>query len=595
MQTQEAMALLFEEEATTDSTLLDSAASCAQRVLQFANELNLPDRKSIAANHLAMIYAKMRTHPDSVLRYARMAFHFAPPRIRPEMALDLANVFVNLPSEQWDSAHHYFDLAYAHFAHWGDRGGQARVKTQMAALFLKNRQFAQVLALQNDVLRLYQQANDSDGIALALSELAFTHLSLNDAPTAVAHYAQAATILEHRPASPLYAKVCLAAADLLAGGGNWDAAYRYLRKYVSFRDSLMLSEHALALAEMEARFHSERQQRQIEALEGQAQMDEERLHRQAVYLSGALVALLLASTLAAVYSRLSRTRRKAAQQIRAQNSQLQQAYEEIRAQNDSLDSLNQQLQTAYEELNRKHRLKQEEIEEAKRLVESMLPPTLPAPAGWELAVRHQPASDVGGDYYDYAPGPNGQFTLAIGDATGHSLHAAFIVATAKSHFIKYSPDCPAPQLLEAISRGVRNLQLNDMFLALALLRLGPDGRVEFTNAAMPPLLWYHAAQGYAEWVEHYGFYLGSEYSGDYSPLALQATKGDVLLALSDGLAEAENPQGEMLGYDRISEWAARYALNGPKALIEGLLAEATEWLQGQALTDDATLLALAVR
>lgn len=586
-----AMARLFEEEGA-----LDSAIARAEIVLRIAQQMHDAYHTSFAANHLARLYAKA-DNPRAEHRYAFLAFsasQAAPLALQAEMALDYANYF-NYRGNNWDSAQYYYNHAYELFQSRQDQGGLARVLNNQARHYEAQRDYQHVLALYQNVLRLYRQANDSDGVALAYADIGSTHRQLNDRALALQYYLQAEAILEQRPLHPKFAEVCFAAADIMAEMGNHPQAFEYLRKYTRLRDSLMLSEHALALAEMETRFHSERQQRQIEDLEHRNQVDEERLHRQAVYLAGTFLALLLATGLAIVYNRLSRTRRKTTTQIRAQNSELQQAFEEIRAQNESLDKLNSELQDAYSQLDIQHKRKAHEIEEARTLVASMLPAHIPAPPGWALAVHLQAASEVGGDYYDYAPGPGGVFTLAVGDATGHSLHAAFIVATAKSHFIKYSPEKSSPDLLADISRGVSNLQLEDMYLALALLRLGPGGRVAFANAAMPPLLWYHHATGLAEWVEHFGFYLGSQYSGGYTEMILQAAPGDVLLLMSDGLAEAENPEGEMLGYERVLQWAPPHAAKGPQALINGLLAEAETWLRNTPFTDDATLMAITFR
>ncbi len=73
-----------------------------------------------------------------------------------------------------------------------------------------------------------------------------------------------------------------------------------------------------------------------------------------------------------------------------------------------------------------------ELEAGRALQLSMLPPVLPEVGGLELAVAMSTASEVGGDYYDFRPAPDGSLIVAVGDATGHGVAAGILVTAVKA-------------------------------------------------------------------------------------------------------------------------------------------------------------------
>ena len=78
--------------------------------------------------------------------------------------------------------------------------------------------------------------------------------------------------------------------------------------------------------------------------------------------------------------------------------------------------------------------KTKELEEARKLQLSMLPSKVPSIKNIEIAAFMKPATEVGGDYYDFKYNHNGTLTVAVGDATGHGMKAGTMVATIKGLF-----------------------------------------------------------------------------------------------------------------------------------------------------------------
>ncbi|MFJ9523133.1 SpoIIE family protein phosphatase [Kitasatospora sp. NPDC101801] len=123
---------------------------------------------------------------------------------------------------------------------------------------------------------------------------------------------------------------------------------------------------------------------------------------------------------------------------------------------------------------------------------------LPAVPGIELAAHHQPAqqsAEVGGDWYDAFPLPDGDTALVIGDVTGHNIHAAARMSELRNMLRALAADRPEEdpgQILERLDRAQALLTRADAAtLILARLHPTPHGPWELAWSVAghpPPLL-----------------------------------------------------------------------------------------------------------
>jgi sigma-B regulation protein RsbU (phosphoserine phosphatase) len=178
---------------------------------------------------------------------------------------------------------------------------------------------------------------------------------------------------------------------------------------------------------------------------------------------------------------------------------------------------------------------------------------------------YQPASEVGGDFYQVLPLDGGARLIAVGDVSGKGLKAAMVVSMVVALLRNnraLSPGC----LLSLLSRELRGT-LDGGFVTCLLVRQEADGRSVIANAG-------HLAP-YAAGVEvavEAGLPLGiaeTEYG---------ETTGrfDSLMLLSDGVVEAAKADGELFGFERTREMSGRSA---------GEIAEAAQaWGQNDDIT-----------
>lgn len=118
-----------------------------------------------------------------------------------------------------------------------------------------------------------------------------------------------------------------------------------------------------------------------------------------------------------------------------------------------------------------------------------LPASLP---GWKVAGLYEPGerAEVGGDFFDALPLPDGQLVVVVGDVMGHGIQAAATMAQVRAAIRGFATIDPQPQrLLERLQTMFAELHLTSLVSVVYALADRSANTVEIANAgAMPPLL-----------------------------------------------------------------------------------------------------------
>jgi GAF domain-containing protein len=174
---------------------------------------------------------------------------------------------------------------------------------------------------------------------------------------------------------------------------------------------------------------------------------------------------------------------------------------------------------------------------AATLVAAILPDQLPVLDGWSIVARYLPSGDaVCGDWYDVSPLPDGQLLVGVGDAAGHGLAAATLMAELRNaaRGIGFAGHNPS-QLLAGLSALVAQSDL-DSFATAAYGRVDPaTGSGSWATAGHLPLLLV-PVDGSPRYLDVAGSPpLGV--SGTASDHRIDLRPGDTLLLFTDGLVE----------------------------------------------------------
>jgi serine phosphatase RsbU (regulator of sigma subunit) len=219
----------------------------------------------------------------------------------------------------------------------------------------------------------------------------------------------------------------------------------------------------------------------------------------------------------------------------------------------------------------------------------MLPDEFPGCSDYQFSFCMQPASEVGGDYYDYKY--DGKLlTFGIGDATGHGMQASVIVTAIKLLFSEHSAKTEPVEFLRRASRSISLMGFRNLFLAFAIGKL--DNHIlELAGAGMPTALVYRSHSGAVEKLPLKGLPLGSKAIYPYQKVQTTIEPGDTVLLMTDGFPELTGKDGFMIGYDKTIELFTGIANLSPVEIIEKLNEYIETWLNGKPQNDDITFFA----
>jgi serine phosphatase RsbU (regulator of sigma subunit)/predicted ester cyclase len=235
---------------------------------------------------------------------------------------------------------------------------------------------------------------------------------------------------------------------------------------------------------------------------------------------------------------------------------------------------------------------EQELQVARRIQRASLPKEVPELEGWEIHPIYRPAREVGGDFYDFFELQDGHLGIVVGDATGHGVPAALVMASARSMLRAVARASASPG--DALRRVNDTLATDippNMFVTCFYAILDPDrGSLTYANAGHD-LPYLHRGDGEAEELRATGMPLGLMPGMGYEEKQTILEAGEGALLYSDGLAEAHDPEGEMFGFPRLRELVAEHGEEG--SLEEALLEELYSFVgEGWEQEDDITLLTL---
>ncbi|VAX27265.1 hypothetical protein MNBD_IGNAVI01-1126, partial [hydrothermal vent metagenome] len=238
--------------------------------------------------------------------------------------------------------------------------------------------------------------------------------------------------------------------------------------------------------------------------------------------------------------------------------------------------------------------KTQELEEARQLQLSMLPKKLPELPNLDIAVYMQTATEVGGDYYDFHVGDDGELTTVIGDATGHGLKAGTVVTITKSLFNNLGSEEDVLKSFSKISRVIKDMNFPQLSMCLQMLKI-KGNKLVLTSAAMPPVLIYRKNKRIVEEVSINGMPLGAIANFPYKIQETKLNKGDIIFMMSDGYPELMNDKGRMFGYERVKNKFRSIAEETPEEIINSLKNSASKWANGKDPDDDVTFVVIKVK
>jgi sigma-B regulation protein RsbU (phosphoserine phosphatase) len=234
---------------------------------------------------------------------------------------------------------------------------------------------------------------------------------------------------------------------------------------------------------------------------------------------------------------------------------------------------------------------EQELTLAEETQRNLLPQTLPQSRNFNIHAFSKPTRYVGGDFYDVVQLEAGDLIGVLADVSGKGISASLLSSMILGCLqMQLRANVSLQESVNRLNRFLCEKSSSSRFVTMFLFSLDSNGSVKYVNAGHNPVYVFRAATGEIEEISSNNMIVGAFPFARYETGTFQLAPGDVLVAYSDGLTEAENPQGEMLGEERVKNVIRTEAPAGSKTLETKLLETIQGFTMGRSQTDDITIM-----
>ncbi len=248
----------------------------------------------------------------------------------------------------------------------------------------------------------------------------------------------------------------------------------------------------------------------------------------------------------------------------------------------------------YQESLEKQRM-EEELNLARQIQLGLLPQFCPQTDSYELSAHIHPATQVGGDYYDFLYPDTNSIGIAIADASGKGIPAALLISLVQASLRaevknKLSP----PLILSNINQLIFSSTSSEKFATMFYAELFPkENRLSYCNAGHNYPILVHE-DGQVEYLETGGMILGAFQETIYEGGEITLRKHDTLFFYSDGLTDNRNLNDEEFGESRLLDLLIQNRSLTADGLKEMMVKEMTDFSEGAPPFDDFTMVVLKI-
>jgi sigma-B regulation protein RsbU (phosphoserine phosphatase) len=234
------------------------------------------------------------------------------------------------------------------------------------------------------------------------------------------------------------------------------------------------------------------------------------------------------------------------------------------------------------------------LESARRVQMRLAPTQLPDVPGVDIAAYYHAAQWLSGDYCDAWSLEDGRMAFVVADVAGKGLPAAIVMANLQAALHAATTFCPGDpaRAMEYVNRHLAGHLQGGMFVTLFLGMLDVNnGRLEYVNAGHLPPVVVNPSGAAEPLPSPANTVLGIGAETFFAEERILAP-GECVVAFTDGVTEAESPEGKLLGRSGAAN-ALRAAADAPAQRNVKVLTEAVTRFRGNGpQADDVTVLAV---
>jgi phosphoserine phosphatase RsbU/P len=240
---------------------------------------------------------------------------------------------------------------------------------------------------------------------------------------------------------------------------------------------------------------------------------------------------------------------------------------------------------------------QRELDVAAEVQRRLLPQHAMQVPGLEIAALCRPARLVGGDFYDLLNLNAGRFGFTLGDVSGKGFPAAVMMASVHTllrRLILHDPENPAGVIAE-LNEAIHDSSTADRYSTLfcGTLNAARDELLYVNAGHIPPMV-VRAKDGKADTLDGGSLPVGLLPGTPYSQYRQKISPGDLIACISDGIAEAQDPQGELWDSAQVRHILSAKRDLRAKELVQAVVSAVDDYASGSEQSDDMTVVLVRV-
>ena len=239
------------------------------------------------------------------------------------------------------------------------------------------------------------------------------------------------------------------------------------------------------------------------------------------------------------------------------------------------------------------RSQEREYQEAREIQQGLLPKQIPQIQGYEISGGWQPASAVGGDYFDSLKFTESKVALCIADVSGKGMPAALLMSNLQAAVKAFASESIQPRdLCSKVNRVIcSNIAPNKFITFFYCLHDASKKRLVYSNAGHNAPILVRQDGSFVRLHEG-GAVLGVFQDWNYEQSEVEFAPGDRCVLFTDGVTEVRNSDGEEFGETRLIELLARIRHLGADTMQKEAMRTVAEFSGGE-FHDDATIIAIS--
>jgi len=232
-----------------------------------------------------------------------------------------------------------------------------------------------------------------------------------------------------------------------------------------------------------------------------------------------------------------------------------------------------------------HRDHQEELAAAARIQQGLMAVTALQPPFAEALGKSQPCREIGGDFFSVLT-VGDSVVAAIADVSGKGVAAAVMASLLQGMIHEgLLSNVPLPEIARNANEFFCVRDLGSKYATLVIVCVKPDGQGEYLNCGhIPPFV--ARAGGEVTRLRESNLPVGLMRNAEYRRTGFRLNCGDRLILVTDGVTEAESPEGDFFGEERLEHFVSL------GMSLDQIFTSVCLFQDGRPLSDDCTLVGL---